>query len=707
MHISVAWLNSLLAPASPVLLADEIENALMNLGFPSEGREVSPSGDVVLDVEVTSNRGDVLSHVGMANEIAAKYERVIVLPHVPAAAVSDQPSNLTVENYVPGDCPRFTSRVIRGVKVGPSPAWLRERLESVGQRSISNVVDITNYISLELGNPCHVFDLNKLAGNKLIVRNAYDKERLTTLDGKVRVLAEDQIVVADEQRAQSLAGVMGGADSQVSSETTDVVLEMATWEPAAVRRAARAHQLRTDASYRFERTVDARTIDAAAERAADLIVQVAGGARCGRAIDVGQPQARAAGAGSQDIINAESGRLMITLRPARCNQILGDELTLAEMVLLLERLRIRCSPSPDGGILAAVPFDRRDLTREIDLIEEIARLRGLDQIEVLDAIPVRIRPPQNNQVARREMAATLTGLGFYETVTFSFISPQAAAAFVPAGLQLIQVSAERRKSEPVCRPSVIPGLLACRRTNQHGGVKVAGGIRLFETSAVFAQDSAGVSIERQNLALLLDIVFEGKRAATSDLQRGVKLLRGAIEATVRTLAGSGAVVACRDAKPHCQGLSELGYAEVTLDGYRVGYLGMVNDEQLKMYDLGGPVAVAELGLAELLAPFPPRATVSVPPQFPGIERDLSLIVDEQTTWDAISAQLYSSPNPRLEKAVFLGCFRGEQIGKGKKSVTVRLSFRDEERTLRHDEIDSPVQAMTEAMKRTLGATLRV
>lgn len=692
MHLSVAWLNSLLHPALPALSADEVDSALMSLGFPSEGRTLLPDGDTCLDVEVTSNRGDVLCHMGMASEVAAKYERGLsLLPTIARHPVMLGEQGVQVENPDHDLCPRFTAQVIRGVAVGESPRWLRERLEAVGQRSINNVVDVTNYIALELGNPCHVFDLRAVEGGRLIVRFAREKEQITTLDGKPRVLASDQLVVADATKAQSLAGVMGGAASQVKAATTDIVLEMATWDPATVRRTARAHGIRTDAGHRFERTVDAGTIDVAAERAANMIIEVAGGKRVGGLVDVGQPAA---------------ARREITLRPSRCNQIMGAALAPKEIVTFLNRLDIQCALTAESNIIASIPFQRCDLTREIDLIEEVARLAGLDSIGMLDAIAVAVRPPQERERARRELASTLAGLGFYETVTFSFISPAAASAWVPTGLRSVQVSEDRRKNEPVCRPSVVPGLLASRRTNQHGGVMVPGGIRLYEVSAVFAQAAGGGAVERTNLALLMDVSFAGKRASIGDLQRGIRLMRGAIEAIVRTLAGSQAVITLREAASHCPGMKAEGYAAIQLGEQLLGYMGLVSDAQLSAYDLTSPVVVCEVDVHSLLSLYPPRTYVAVPPAFPGIERDVSFIVDEATTWGKISSELASLKVPLLEKVAFISTFRGAQIGKAKKSITVRFTFRDQERTLRHEEVDPPVAQLVEHAQGSLGAVLR-
>lgn len=690
MNISVAWINQYLPPEHAVT-ADEAEETLMSLGFPIETRS-SVGTDTVLDVEVTSNRGDVLSHVGVAREIAARAGVRVVLPvpGVDGEAASDISEMLSLENRVLGACPLFTARVIRGVKVGPSPAWLRARLEAVGQRSINNVVDVTNFITFELGNPCHVFDLAKLKGGALVVRMAAEGEKLTTLDGKARTLKADEVVVADGERAQSLAGVIGGADSEVSEGTTDIVLEMATWDPVAVRRASRRHLVRTDASYRFERIVDARTIDRAAQRAAGLIVEVAGGRVLKGVLSAGRGMDAPA---------------QVTLRPERVCAVLGVALTVAEILGALRSLEIECEG--DEPIRCRVPVWRPDLTREADLIEEVARVRGLAAIPTLAAIPVTPGAPQKSEARRRAIGTLLTGLGFYETVTFSFVSHAAAGAFVPRGMSVIEVHDDQRKAEPVCRPSVVPGLLASRRANQHAGVKPAGGVRFFETAAVFAQDGAGAAVERQVLGLLLDVPVQGRKWGVTEVQAGFRLMRGAVEAIVREAVGAGAPVAFEAAEPHCKGCDGAAYARISVGGRDIGYAALVTDETSRAYDLASPCIACELDYEWLLNAESARGGVELPPQFPGIERDVSFVVPEEVTWDEICREVGDKPTPLLVGRSFVATYRGEQIGKGRKSVTVRLTFRDAARTLRHEEADGPVAEIVERVKARFGAGVRV
>ncbi len=328
MDISLHWLNKYLAPAG--LTADEADDLLTRAGFPIEARTDLPGGDCRLDVEVTSNRGDCLSHVGCAREIAASRSsstpRELMPPTISEPRTQGNAGeHLTLNNSEHALCPLFTARVIRGVKVAPSPDWLVKALESVGQRSINNVVDVTNFITLELGNPCHVFDLGRLAGNELNIRYAREGETLTTLDEKVRKLTTTDLVVADADRPQSLAGVMGGHDSQVTDGTTDIVFEMATWDPVTIRTTARRLGVRTDACYRFERGVDPRTIDDAARRAVALICELSGGTLCDGVLSQGAPMPEPTA---------------ITLRPSRCDRLLGIRVPAGDIIESLRALEI-------------------------------------------------------------------------------------------------------------------------------------------------------------------------------------------------------------------------------------------------------------------------------------------------------------------------------------------------------------------------------
>lgn len=723
MNISLRWLNQYLDPGD--VTAELAEDILTHTGFPVEGIVTRDTGDLCLDVEVTSNRGDMLSHVGCAREIAAKTGRTLNIQHPTDAVVraaEDAPGEVSeilklenrVSNIIGPDstpaCAAFTARVIRNVEVGPSPAWLCELLEAVGQRPINNVVDVTNWLQFAFGQPSHVFDLNTFAKDSQgLVRVGVDRaqqgEKLALLDGRTVTLRGDELVVIDDAadggpRAVSLAGVMGGADTQVTEKTTDVLFEAATWDPVLVRTAARRFDCRTDASYRFERIVDPRTIEHAARCGIDLLLQVAGGELVHGVLREGAP---------------DPTPTRVRLRTSRVADVLGVEVPHAEIVRILRGLEIGVEESGEGTLVCTPPAFRPDLTREIDQIEEVARIHGLDELPIHEKIAVRVAPPQVSERAKRTLAQTLTACGFYETVTFSFVSPEDARNFLPPNAEPIMLTDERRKADPMLRPSVLPSLLQCRKANQDAGVHREGGVRLFETSAVFHQQD-GKGVERAMLSLLADAPETPGGKADERHQAGVRLVRGAIEAAVRALGGPPPEGARITIEPRHDGVGVEGYdnaarAHVSVQlgeqpGQRVGVMGLVDKETRSRFDLDTPVVAAELELGPILALFPPKASAHALPEFPAIERDLSLIVEERTPWRDIDQLVSDSGVDLLDGHAFVGTYRGKQVPDGKKSVTLRLRFRHPGRTLRHDEVDPQVESIVSLAKDKLGARLR-
>lgn len=692
MHISVAWLNSYLD--RPVT-ADEAEGALTHAGFPIESRTERADGDVMLDVEVTSNRGDVLSHLGCAREIAAATGRWLVMPTVAMPAVGGPVErSLTLSNTEAGGCPRFTAHVVLGVRVGASPDWLVRALEAVGQRSINNVVDVTNWLTFEYGQPCHVFDLDKLAGRSLVVRHAREGEALKTLDGKARALKATDLVVADAQRAQSLAGIMGGADSEVGGSTVNVVLEAATWDPVTIRTTARRLGLRTDASYRFERRVHPLSIDEPARRAAAMIVQVAGGSLCAGMLDAG---------------GVPTGPRVVAMRTARCRSLLGYDLSDERMAEVLRALGLEVSHRQESGVIECmVPAHRLDLEREIDLIEEVARIAGLDRIPTLPTLPVAVRTPQATEVLRRNVAAALTGQGFYETVTFSFVKPIDAQEFMAPGMASLDIDDERRGEEPTLRPSVIPSLLRCRCANQDGQVERAGGVRLFEVASVFAEPSKGTHVERRVLALLMDVAGSARKRTSEDVQRAIRVLRGTIELVVSAAGlsptGLQATPMSSALHPACDPRTS---ASLTLGGARLGSMAMLSAAAQKRFDLDAPVVYAELDMGVLETAVPAAREVRPLPAFPAIDRDVSIVVDERVRWEQIERLVREASPAMLESLCYVTTFRDEQkVGPGRKSVTLRVRFRAPDRTLRSEEADGPIADLVARFGRELGGVLR-
>ncbi len=679
MKTSLQWLNSYLD--QPVSVEDVLR-LLPDVGFPIDSREdVTAStgqADVRMEVEITSNRSDCLSHMGLARETAAAAQRKLKLPDMtlPAATDAAVQSITDVQSGEQTLCPLYTARVIRNIKVGPSPAWLVDRLAAVGLRSVNNVVDVTNFVLFETGQPLHVFDMKKLRGGSIIIRKAQKNEPFTAIDGTRHTLREEMLVIADGETPVAVAGVMGGLDSEVGNATTDVLIESAIFEPLSVRRTSRALKLRSDSSYRFERGVDPLGVDMASRRVAKLILELAGGKLCEGVIRVGiQPPTPRA----------------IEMRVQRCNSLLGVHLEASRMVELLDRLGLFPRLNQDI-ITCVVPTFRLDLEREVDLIEEIARLHGLNQIPQREKIELNVRPVQPITVARKRLRETLIAHGYHETITQSFVSPRLGEPFLPTGHTPAAVGHELRKGEGMLRPSVLPSLLSCRKTNQDVG---NGGVKLFEMAACWSRREGGI-VERSALAMLTDI------GGGDGISQTMRSLRGAIEEAVASLAGAKAGVSLAPLEsPLCTVA-----ATVQINGVTIGSLGSLSDSLLKTFDLQTPVLIAELDLPALLALHPPQQKVGPLPRFPGIERDLSVVVGDEVHWADIETHVQSTRPAMLEALRFVTTYRGKPIEPGSKSVTFRMIFRDPQTTLRHDQVDPQVAAVVECLKRKVGASVR-
>jgi len=603
-------------------------------------------------------------------------------------------------------CPRFTARLIRGVKVGPSPEWMQQALRAIGLRPINSVVDISNYVLFELGHPNHVFDFNAIkgggggsGGGGLIIRNAEPGETVVGLDEIEHKLVPGDLVVADHERVVSIAGVIGGQGTGVTESTTDVLVEVATWHPVTVRSTARRLGITTDAVYRFERFVDPRDLAHANDRVCQLILEIAGGKLVGEMADEG--------------ISAEPRRV-VDLRAARCEYKLGIEVPTDEIERLLSAvgMGVRVAGTGiDAVLTCTIPPHRHDVTREIDLIEEVLRLHGMDNVPVASTMQVQLdlaHPPEWNkrEKALEIIGNTLTGMGFYETVTFSFLPESEAAPFVPKGMRLLKVDEERRRGAPFLRPSVVPSLMTCRKANQDGQVVREGGVRLFELADVFGEIDDGdafgrQTIENRNLTLLVD-----SSRKVDARQSALRLLRGTIESLCNALGGEAARVQVAPCENWCDAYATGEVGAVSINGQHAGVLGAVSEKLSAKYGLDAPVAAAEINLAAIIALFPAANAARALPTYPAIERDLSVIVSESLAWSSIDELVGSAALDKLEGVNFVGVFRGKQVGDGKKSVTFRLTFRDEARTLRHEEVDPQMHSLVSSLAEKLGAEIR-
>jgi phenylalanyl-tRNA synthetase beta chain len=669
MKISLEWLAQYLPGA---LDAQAAAHALTHGGLPVEQIEtVGP--DTVIDVEVTSNRSDCLSHLGVARELAALLNREfkdIPVKNLPSTVKDTGLSALGID--APDLCPHYTARVIRNVKISPSPAWMQRRLEAVGLRPINNVVDVTNYVLFEMGQPLHAFDFDKLHGKQINVRRAKAGEKLTSIDGHERALSPDMLVIADADRAVALAGVMGGRDSEVSAGTVNVLLESARFDPLSIRGTARSLAMASDSSYRFERGIDPTLPERASLRATQLILETAGG-------EVAGPLVAAGSSGYSP--------KALWLRLARLHQVLGVQFPSQAVVEALTRLRL--SPVLQGErIDVTVPSYRLDLNLEIDLVEEVARVIGYDKVPIKDQIQIRLTPPNLLLKAMETIRSTLVAGGYFEAVTFSFVTDALASAFAgPEVTSLPKTDARVRKADAQLRPSMLPGLLEAVRRNETNGTP---GAKLFEIGSTFWNDAAGTVQEHRRLGLVGGTDYRS--------------VRGVIESMLDALDGDRPV---KIVPTERAGYTAGACGRIEWGNQPIGYLGKVDrsiTDQLSLREL--PVA-AELELPPLLAGAQHVPQLHPLPRFPAVRRDLSLVVAESSRYEQLEGLIRELKITDLESVEYVTTYRGKPLDAGQKSVTVTLVFRSASGTLTSEAVESSVQRVVESAKEKLNATLRV
>ena len=660
--------------------------------------------DTVLDLEITPNRPDSLSIAGLAREIGAMYARDWndPLPEMTAKLQlsADGTDDATVEIADAARCPRYTARVIRGVKVGPSPDWMVERLAAIGQRSINNVVDVTNYILFLFGQPLHAFDLNKLKGADgvahVVVRAAEEGEKLTTLDGENRTLTSDMTVISTpDAGAVALAGVMGGLDTEVTEETTDILLETATFEAGRTSRTSRNLGLISESSMRYERGVDDHNIEVRSAAAAALIVEVAGGTVSG---GIG------GGAGIVDVWPAPTAESQLKFRIKRFQGMMGEEIPRDFIVDTLTRLGCKVADADETDVLdVTAPTYRPDLPREIDLYEEVLRLYGMDRIQPT-------LPGGRGRFGTRTATAhvidtinrTMTASGMNETMTYSFAEPtdlERLRMKADALGEAVSLINPMNADQSVMRQSIIPGLLRSVARNQARGVK---NIQLYEHGMVFfAHEGKKQPKERRRLAGVLagsmtDAGWNSKPAAFDFFDgKGVveNLLRELACAKVRFKALSA------DDAPHLQ--PGRG-AEVLSGGASLGWVGELHPLAVAAYDAEAPVVAFELDVEALeKAARPARDYVDVP-QFPAVSIDQAFVVDEAVTHERLEQCMSSAGGKLLESVRLFDVYRDDKrIGAGKKSMAYALTYRAADRTLTSEEVD---KAHAKLVKKVAGAT---
>jgi phenylalanyl-tRNA synthetase beta chain len=686
MFISYNWLREL---TGTKLSPEEIRDRLTNVGLAVDAVEAR-TDDFVIDVEVPSNRGDCLSHLGIARELSVIEKSKVQSPKSKVPSVDGRATDAaSVEIRDPDLCPRYSARVVRGVKIGPSPEWLTKKLEAIGQRPINNVADITNYVLHEFGQPLHAFDLARLAENRIVVRRATDGEMLTTLDGVERKLDPEMLVIADAKRSVAIGGVMGGEDSEISNSTADVLIESAYFNPSSVRRTAKLLGLHTEASHRFERGTNPEGVLPALNRCVSLICELAGGVATEDAIDV--------------YPNPAATR-SVNLRPERIEAITSLQIEENEARRILTALGFTLSAEHDPALTFDVPAWRHDVAIEEDLVEEVARHTGYDNIKT--ALPPASLAGEyhSSEKAKRALRLALKARGFSEAINLSFIELTNDFELIPAFAnqsELVTLTNPIIEEASRMRQTLLPGLLNAFRHNLNHGIR---DICLFETGRVFATspDESELPCEREALALVATGgMLEADRAqAARDLD--FFDLKGALESAIEAMNVSLPNFVAANVKHLRPGQS----AAIHANGALVGSIGRLAEAVAANYKFRQPVFVAELDLTTLLEMNEQPVLYSPLPRFPSIVRDVSLLVDRQVSVSELMAAATDQSGTHFIAANFVGTYEGEGIPDNKRSVTLRFEYRAPDRTLRDEEIDGVHWSIVKALQEKFSAEVR-
>jgi len=640
-------------------------------------------GDTIFDLEITPNRADCLSVIGIAREIAAFTEQKLHLSEASyegTALPIDQ--QVSVEIVSPDLCSRYCASLVTEVKIAPSPKWMQQRLLACGMRPINNVVDITNYVMLEYGQPLHAFDYHRIRGKKIIVRRARSGENLITLDGIERALSEDMLVIADAERSVAIAGVMGGADSEVTNQTISVLLEAANFNPATIHHTGNTLALPSEARMRFERGIRSELTLPALKRATQLLVEVAGGKAAKGVVDVypGKPE-----------------RKPIRLSTAEVKRILGIEFGLDQIVAVLASLGFECKKGDSASeVWATAPCWRNDINLAVDLIEEVARITGYDKIPAtILSQPIPRQNPDPILALKEKVKRNLIGYGFQEIITYTLTSLEMLKK-LPSQAEPLRVANPMTADQEYLRPILRAGLLAIFSANRR---HENGDIRIFELGKVFLPRPRDLPDEREMLCGIL----AGPRVKKSwhDEAEPVDFFetKGLVEGVLSQLG-----IDARFEKHSDESLHPNRQAAIVVAGNRLGVIGELHPKVLQAFDISESVYLFEMDIKALL-PFTRGHKKFQPiPRFPAVLRDIALVVDSGITHQQILDIIKGFP--LVSQVTLFDVYSGEQIPPGKKSLAYRIAFQSSDHTLTDEEADKVQQQILSKLSSKLGATLR-
>jgi phenylalanyl-tRNA synthetase beta chain len=667
VNVSYAWLKELVDfDLSPEGLAQK----LTFIGLEVE-RLSQVGDDWCIELELTSNRPDCLSIVGVAREVSVACGRELRIPDCSVSPGDEETGRLTsVEILDTGLCPRYTAQIIRNVKIEDSPDWLKQRLEVIGVRPVNNVVDATNFVTMELGQPLHAFDYDKLSENRIVVRRAKEGESVTAINGKSYPLAEQMLAICDAREPVAIAGVMGGLFSEVTGRTKNILLESAYFDPLSVRSTSRSLALESAASYRFERGVDPELVLPASLRCARLILELAGGELSREPVDVGV----------QKLKYGEA-----KLRFKRILELIGYDVAPDRAVEIFEALGLKPKKRTRTAVTVSVPPRRLDIEREADLVEEVLRHEGIDRVPLVE-IPSSDLQPEPRQRFLTAARERMCGFGFYELLTDSFVPDSAAGkmTFFEAG-EPLGVRNPVTVQRPLLRRSLVPNMLDAFRA---GGSRAEGAAGMFEVSVVYLPGPVKLPREMHALAFLCP---EGYPAA-----------KGTLEVLLESLRVRGVSFG-----KYGHPALEAGRASLAaVDGRPFAFVGVLSQETAAAYDVAGDCAVCEMDLDFLYSLSKDKVAFAPIPRFPKVLRDMAVVVDEPVLWQELRDEIGSLGINLLARVEMFDIYRGEQLPKGRKSVAFSLEFQSPDRTLRGEEVDELIGRIASHLGRRFAAELR-
>ncbi len=652
--------------------------------------------DIMIEVDLTPNRADCASVLGTAREVGGFIGKKVTPPvtgELPKLSGTDLPFAVEVLDNV--HCPRYAARLIKDVKIGTSPWWLKRLLLAVGLRPINNVVDVTNLVMLEYGQPLHAFDFNKLAGGKIVVRKAKAGEKIVTLDDVERELDLETLVICDADKPAAVAGVMGGSASQVDDRTVDILLESAYFEPVGIRRAARRLNMGTDSSYRFERGVDPEGIPFALERAVRLITETAGGTVV---------------AGGVDLCATLPQPVELSLRVQRTSELLGMEFTADGICALLNGIDVPARKQDEATVIVQVPTFRVDLEREVDLVEEVARLHGYNEIPTtLPIVPMSFPEDDQARSLRKRLTTLLTGMGCYEAINYSFVNPR---HFDMLGLseddphrQVVPLLNPLSEDQSVMRSHLLPGLLEnLRRNINHQQTDV----RLFEIGKVFHHRDLDTQPQE---VMELAVVMSGRRhPGAPRLHDGEALVdiydgKGMVAAILADLRLSEVVTIEADSSSPAYAVGQSSLRVVS-NGKMVGRIVRLEPKVLKKFGVKQETYFVSLDLVALVGlTAAPKVFASLP-KFPSVQWDIALLVADQVGAGEMLAAITEHGDSLIEKAEIFDVYRGKNIEAGQKSVAIAVTYRAEDRTLDDETVNGVHKKIIKMMQTRFDARLR-